>query len=70
MALPLAELLEKLNALEEALPGMIQAYPDPADFWPAFAGLADLIEDVAGQHSDEVAGRIEALLARHNLRSE
>ncbi|KAF1055504.1 MAG: hypothetical protein GAK43_00299 [Stenotrophomonas maltophilia] len=32
MALPLAELLEKLNALEEALPGMIQAYPDPADF--------------------------------------
>ncbi|PJL44188.1 hypothetical protein ERT44_18990 [Stenotrophomonas sp. MA5] len=70
MALPLAELLEKLNALEAELPSLIQAYPDPADFWPAFAGLADLIEDEAGLHSDEVAGRIDALLARHNLRSE
>lgn len=56
-----------LNDLEAALPNMMRDYPDPADFWPAFAGLADVIEDSAGVHYEIVANRIDRMLQKHGL---
>lgn len=59
------ELTFQLDALEAALPGLIADNPDPADFWPAFAGQADVIEDAAGEHTQEVNQRIADMLAKH-----
>lgn len=42
---------------------LVPQYPDDADFWPAFAGLADVIEDRAGDHAQYVSERIDAMLA-------
>ena len=60
-----AELAALLDALEQAMPAMVSDHPDPADFWPAFAGQADGIEDAAGSGEDAVyvQGRIETILA-------
>lgn len=41
-----------------------------ADFWAAFAGLADVIEDNAGAHQELVAQRISAMLTRHGIACE
>lgn len=59
------QLEELLAALEVALPGMVQDNPDPADFWPAFAGEADVIEDSAESGDDVryVQERIDQMLA-------
>lgn len=59
------KLTARLDALEVALPGLIAQYPDPADFWPAFAGESDAIEDAAGEHARLVRERIAAMLAVH-----
>lgn len=65
MALDLPELTRRLEALEASLPALIAENPSPADFWPAFAGEADLLEDEAGEHGAFVAGRVKAMLAAH-----
>lgn len=62
-----AQLTAQLDALEADLPRMIQAHPDPGDFWCEFAGTADIIEDHAGDHCQYVSDRIDAMLARHGL---
>ena len=54
-----------LDALEISLPVMIAAYRTDGEFWMAFAGEADLIEDQAGEHSALVQERIQKMLARH-----
>lgn len=61
-----AELAHLLDALEQALPALVSDHPDPADFWPAFAGQADVIEDAAGSGDDAyyVQDRIGAMLAK------
>lgn len=59
------QLTEMLDALEAALPAMIEDNPEPGDFWMAFAGLADVIEDQAGEHTELVARRIQKMLAEH-----
>lgn len=59
------QLTSMLDALEAALPGLIENNPDPGDFWAAFAGEADAIEDQAGEHSAMVGQRIAAMLAEH-----
>lgn len=41
-----AELESALDALDKAIPQLQREYGD--DFWPAFAGQADVIEDDAG----------------------
>ncbi len=59
------DLEKKLNALEGALPAVSSENPDPADFWPAFAGMADAIVDTASAEDVEWAqDRIEDMLAR------
>lgn len=59
------QLTAMLDALEAALPAMIEDNPDPAEFWAAFAGEADIIEDQAGEHCAMVGQRIQAMLAEH-----
>lgn len=59
------QLTALIDALEAQLPGLIEANPEPGDFWMAFAGEADVIEDQAGAHAAMVAERIATMLARH-----
>jgi hypothetical protein len=54
-----------LDALEAKLPDLLAAYPADGDFWMAFAGEADAIEDQAGEHVGVVNQRINAMLAQH-----
>lgn len=65
MPTPLSKLNRELDALEGALPMLVADYPDPSDFWPAFAGEADVIEDNAGIHLEHVQHRLNAMLAAH-----
>lgn len=65
MTIPLSNLNRQLDALEEALPNLLADHPDPGDFWPAFAGEADVIEDHAGIHLEHVQQRLAAMLAAH-----
>lgn len=64
MTLP-DDLATRLDALEAALPQLIADHPNPADFWPAFAGESDVIEDMAGEHCVQVSRRIAAMLSVH-----
>ena len=66
MSLTRAQLREHLNVLEARLPAMIHAHPDPADFWPQFAGHADVITDAAGPDDFEwVQERLDDMLRHH-----
>lgn len=56
------ELTNLLDNLEADLPALVVAHPNEGDFWAAFAGQADVIEDQAGVHSVEVGSRIDAML--------
>lgn len=58
MNAPLAELHHQVDLLAFHVPTWLQENPDPADFWPLFAGVADLIEDEAGEHCREISERI------------
>lgn len=63
MSKPRADLDAMLDRLSKALPGMLAALPDDADFWPAFAGEADEIVDNAGRDDyAHVQSRLDALL--------
>jgi len=58
----------QLNRLLVQLPRLQREFPDPADFWPAFAGLADQIVDAAGPDDyDWVACQINAMLEARGL---
>lgn len=61
----LDQLTAMLDALEAKLPDLLAAYPSHGDFWMAFAGEADAIEDQAGEHVGVVNQRINAMLAQH-----
>ncbi|MBB3277351.1 hypothetical protein [Pseudoxanthomonas sp. OG2] len=61
----LDQLTAQLEALEAKLPDLLEAYPADGDFWMAFAGEADAIEDQAAEHVGVVNQRINAMLARH-----
>lgn len=68
MAKTREELTKMLDELEAKLPAMIQEYSDDGDFWSAFAGEADDIQDNAG--SDDaafVSGRIDCILGAQGL---
>lgn len=54
-----------LDELEAAIPRLRQDYGD--EFWSAFAGQADVIEDNAGDDSSYVDARITAMLDAHGL---
>lgn len=59
------QLTAMLDTLEAQLPGMLAAYRTEGDFWMAFAGEAELIEDQAGEHAAMVQERITDMLSRH-----
>lgn len=61
MTVPLAELHHQVDLLEAKVPQWLEDHPDPADFWPLFAGVADAIEDSAGEHCREISERIHAI---------
>lgn len=61
----LDQLTAQLDALEAKLPDLLAAYPADGDFWVAFAGEADAIEDQATEHVGFVNRRINAMLAQH-----
>lgn len=66
MTLTRPELQIRLNALEARLPALVREYPEHADFWPAFAGMADDIVEAAGADDcDWVDDRLEEMLRRH-----
>lgn len=66
MSAPRHELQQLLNQLEDQLPAMIRANPDPADFWPEFAGQADVMADAAGPADcDWVQDCLDAMLRHH-----
>ncbi len=61
----LEALTAQLDELEACLPQLIADYPDHGEFRVAFAGVADVIEDQAGEHCQAVAKRLAAMLAQH-----
>ena len=61
----LEALTAQLDELEASLPQLIADYPDDGEFWMAFAGVADVIEDQAGEHGQAVGKRLAAILAQH-----
>lgn len=62
-----AELTQLLDKLQSSLPKMIEENRDPGDFWLAFAGEADVIEDRAGDLAAYVFQRMQAMLAPHGM---
>ena len=61
------ELDKQLDALEASLPAMIAEYPDQGDFWMAFAGEADCIQDATpSKLCKHFHKRIEEMLAKHD----
>jgi hypothetical protein len=61
----LEALTAQLDELEARLPQLIADHPDHGDFWMAFAGEADAIEDQAGEHCQTVGTRLAAMLSKH-----
>lgn len=62
MSVPLAELHRQVDLLESHVPAWVKERPEPADFWPLFAGVADEIEGQAGEHhSHDISERIHAI---------
>ena len=58
----------QLNSLLAQLPHLQQEFPDPVDFWAAFAGLADLIVDAAVPcDHDWIACQINGMLEARGL---
>lgn len=56
---------QDLASLEAAIPLLQREYQD--EFWVAFAGQADVIEDNAGADAAYVEARISEMLAAHGL---
>ena len=48
---------------------MIEDHAEEGDFWSAFAGEADNIEDRAGEHCTFVHQRIDDMLDKHGCRA-
>ncbi len=63
-----ARIDERLDQLDSEIPALQAEYG--SDFWAAFAGLADEIEDNAGVHAAHVAARLTAILEKHGLGDE
>ncbi|QNK01502.1 hypothetical protein [Dyella telluris] len=64
-----AALQKALNRIEGHLPDLLEQFPEPGDFWPAFAGEADTLLESAGQEHDWVADKLESMLAFHGAPS-
>lgn len=61
-------LQQMLHELEEQVPELQREFPDPADFWPAFAPLADAVRSAGGPENDEwIWERIDSMLRHYGL---
>jgi hypothetical protein len=68
MATTRDELVRMLDELEAKLPGLIAEYEQDGDFWNAFAGEADVIQDSASaDDAAYVSGRIDCMLGAQGL---
>jgi hypothetical protein len=63
-----AQLEAELAKLDAMIPELKADYPEEADFWPAFACLADAIGGrVTEEHCDWWSAELDRLMARHEL---
>lgn len=63
-----AQLEAELAKLDALIPELKADYPDEADFWAAFASLADAIGEGIGQeHCAWWSDQLDQLMARHGL---
>lgn len=63
-----AELESQLAALGRSVLKLLAEHEDPENFWPAFAGEADVIADGAAPGDfDWVQQQIDEILRRHGL---
>lgn len=60
--LDLTTIDDHLDALQAALPQMLQDYPEQPDFLNAFAGETEVVEEQAGPHAEHVYARIAEML--------
>ena len=60
-----AALQKALNRIEARLPHLLEHYPEPADFWPAFAGESENVVESAGHDHAWVADKLESMLTFH-----
>lgn len=58
------QLMDLLDALEGRLPELLASSPTDGEFWMAFAGEVDVIEDQAGDHAEQVSHRINGMLEK------
>jgi len=65
----LANIIAQLDALEASLPDLRADHPEEDEFWMAFAGKDDVIQDNAGEHSAMVSKRTDDMLVKHGLAS-
>ena len=63
-----AELEQMLDAVDAAIPRLVQSKPRAEDFWTAFMSLADKIQASAGPHDHGwVCDRLDAIQVKHHL---
>lgn len=68
MTLSRHELESELAALDNAVAQLLIDHEDPADFWPAFAGMADTIVDAAGpDDADWALEQVDAIIKVRGL---
>ncbi|AIF46371.1 hypothetical protein HY57_03420 [Dyella japonica A8] len=60
-----AALQKALNRIEAYLPHLLEQFPEPGEFWPAFAGESEAVIEGAGQDHEWVADRLESMLTFH-----
>lgn len=65
-----AQLEAELAKLDALIPELKADYPEDADFWPAFACLADAIAERVGAEDCRWWGeQLDQLMGRHGLES-
>jgi hypothetical protein len=68
MAKTLAELQQMLDALDAAMPGFLQQHALEEDFWAAFSGVVDEIDDVtAPDDFGWVLIQVDIILKRYGV---
>ncbi|NKJ21962.1 hypothetical protein [Dyella sp. SG609] len=64
-----ATLQKALNRIEAYLPHLLEHFPEPGEFWSAFAGEAEAIIEDAGPEHDWAADKLESMLTFHGAPS-
>ncbi|RDI99436.1 hypothetical protein DVT68_00810 [Dyella solisilvae] len=68
MARSHAELEQMLDAVDAAIPRLVEAKPRAEDFWTAFASMANKVQACAGPDDHGwVCDRLDAIQVKHHL---